>query len=211
MDKISNNFNFYPTKFHSKDGIESECKSMPANISELMAKFQKASSRDEVIGILNEAVKNNEMEKIDDITFRCGNYIFQDLLKISGEPQSKILNELNKNNISIAPKLVGSFTFGNYTTLVTEIDGLEGEDLIPLNEGYNKLDDLSKKEAFNDVKKLLSAGVINQGMFTRGNANWFITPNSKKIIITDWKGLRPVDNKERQNLLSACYHTIFNK
>lgn len=213
MDKINNNFNVYSSKLPITEGTKTRNKeiNMPDNISAIVNQFKKASSKEEVLEILKKAVSANELEQLDSITYRCGDYLIEDLLRISGEPQSKILEQLNKSKIGLAPTFVDSFTFGNYTTLITKIDGMNGEDLIPFNQGYNLLDDDSKKSALDDVKKLLNIGVINQNMFTRGNANWFITPKSKKIVIKEWRGLRPVENIERQDILTSCYHTIFNK
>lgn len=191
---------------NSLKGVE-----MSNQIKSLIESLNNAENRSEMAQIFADAVERGEIEKLDPITYRSGNYIIRDVLTYAGEKESQFLKELTKKGISIAPQFVDSVTKGDYTTIVTRIDGMDGEDLIPFSQGYNLLDDAAKRKAFQDVKKLVQANLINQAIFTRGNAAICITPKTKQIVIPSWSMLRPIENNEKQSILNDCYNIFFKQ
>ena len=94
--------------------------------------------------------------------------------------------------------------------LVTKISGTNGKDLIPLHQGYNLLDDEAKKSAYADVQKLIKMGVVNQDML-KGDSCWYITPDSKQLVIPDWHHLRPIDADEGKDILNSVHAVLFKK
>lgn len=191
---------------NSPKGVE-----MSDKIKSLIDSLNNAEDRIEMAEIFADAVDSGEIEKIDPITYRSGDYIIRDVLTYVGQRESQFLKELTKKGISIAPQFVDSVTKGDYTTIVTKIDGMNGEDLIPFSQGYNLLDDAAKRRAFQDVKKLVQVNLINQAIFTRGNAAIYITPKTKQIVIPSWKMLRPIENDEKQSILNDCYNIFFKQ
>lgn len=160
-----------------------------------------------IIGI---AAGNDYIEKINETTYKTGKYVLKTFLRVSGEGQAKSLEKLTKQNISIAPKLVYTRNYGDYTIIITQIDGLEEGGLVPFSQGYKLLSDGAKQDAYRDVQKVLKMGYVNQAMLY-GDSNWYITPKSKKIMVVDWKPLRSVREGESIELLNDMYKTIFNK
>lgn len=184
---------------------------MPNQIKALIDALTDAKNRDDMAKVFADSVENGTIKKLDPITYRSGDYFIRDLLKFNGEPESKFLDELTKKNIKIAPQLVGSVTNGNYTTIITKIDGLDGGDLIPFSQGYGLLDDSAKSAALKDLSKLVNANVINQAIFSRGHGALFVTPKSKQIVIPSWDMLRTIEPNEKQSILNECHKILFNK
>lgn len=154
------------------------------------------------------ASENNIIERINETTYKNGDYVIRTFLKVSGENQATMLNKLTSQDISIAPKLIYSKNYGDYTIIITKIDGLSEGKLIPFNQGYNTIGDSAKTKAYKDTQKLLKLGYINQAMLN-GNSAWYITPKSKKIVVLDWKNLRKVQDGEATSILNNIHQTIF--
>lgn len=184
---------------------------MPEHIKALVDALKNAESREDMVKVFADAVENGDIEKLDPITYRSGDYFIQDKLSFRGESEGQILKELTKKNISIVPQYVDSVTKGDYTTLVTKIEGMNGEDLIPFSQGYNLLDTKAKSDAFQDVKKLVQANLINQAIFTRGNGALFVTPKTKKIVVPYWNMMRTIEPNEKQPILNEWHRILFNK
>ncbi len=176
----------------------------------LLASIQLAEDHNDVKAILKSAVKNNRIKQIGTLLYQADDYIYADLLKFYGEPQANNLKKVAEKDIKIAPKFVDLIEKGNYSVLVTKIDGLNGKDLIPFSQGYNLLSEDAKKSAYADVQKLLGAGIINQDML-RGDNAWYINPETKEIVVPFWDKIRPLDANEAPQILEALYKTIFKK
>ena len=176
----------------------------------LLASIQLAEDHNDVKAILKSAVKNNRIKQIGTLLYQADDYIYADLLKFYGEPQANNLKKVAEKDIKIAPKFVDLIEKGNYSVLVTKIDGLNGKDLIPFSQGYNLLSEDAKKSAYADVQKLLGAGIINQDML-RGDNAWYINPETKEIVVPFWDKIRPTDANEAPQILDTLYKTIFKK
>lgn len=204
------------TYYNQRSVKENPCNSLKGNemsnqIHSLIESLNNSNNRNDMVKVFSDAVTNGQINKIDPITYRSGDYIIRDVLSYSGEAESKILKELTEKGISIAPKFVASVTKGDYTTIVTKIDGTDGEDLIPFSQGYNLLDETAKMKAFKDVRRLVQANLINQAIFMRGDSAIFITPKTKQIVIPSWNMLRPIENDEKQSILNDCRDILFKK
>jgi hypothetical protein len=176
----------------------------------LLASIQFAEDHNDVKAILKSAVKNNRIKQIGTLLYQADDYIYADLLKFYGEPQANNLKKVAEKDIKIAPKFVDLIEKGNYSVLVTKIDGLNGKDLIPFSQGYNLLSEDAKKSAYADVQKLLGAGIINQDML-RGDNAWYVNPETKEIVVPFWDKIRPTDTNEAPQILDTLYKTIFKK
>lgn len=184
---------------------------MPEDISSIVSSMKTADSYDAVHEILSKNVEEGKLEKLDIMTYRCGDYLISDILTFQADREGKFLKELTKRDFSIAPKFVDSVQFGDFTVLVTKIEGMDGEDLIPFSEGYNSLDDKAKSEAFKDIKKLVDLNLINQALFIRGNSSIYITPKTKQVVIPSWQMLRPIEQNEKKDILDTCRNILFKE
>lgn len=213
MNDISNKINTYSVQAHFGKNIQknAEGTGMPDNIAKLIDSLKAANSYEDISKTLAKSVENGDIEQINPITYRSGDYIIQDILRYNGEAESKFLEALTKKGISIAPEYVDSINIEDYTILITKIEGMDGQDLVPFSQGYGLLDNSAKSAAFQDCKKLVQANLINQAIFTRGNGALFVIPKTKKVIIPSWNMLRPIEPHEKQSILNSCHDILFKK
>ena len=195
---------------YKDEKLSSNANTIPQNISSMIDFIQGSPSYENVERYIKNAIKAGELEEINPITYRSGDYIVRDILRHNGENYANTLKGLTEKNIRIAPQFVEVVHFDDETILFTKIDGTGGKDLIPIAQGYSMLSDEAKQDAYKDVQRLLKAGLVNNNML-RGDYAWYITPESKKLIIPDWKPLRPIDASEANNILNTVYHTLFRK
>ena len=212
MNNIQNKITAYYSKLvsnnknsHVKDVL------MPEKILALIESLKESTNYEEMKALLEQAVSDKDITKINQTLYRSGDYYFLDSLRFRTDQESTVLKKLTEKNFSIAPKFVDVINKGDESILITKIEGTNGKDLIPFANGYHLLDNTTRNEALNDIKRLTQAGLINQSIFTRGGGSLFITPETKKIVITDWNMVRPIDASETKPLLDEAYEIIYRK
>ena len=205
-----NNYN----KINKDNGNLAHGKKEEQKVSEtneiLLASLKDAENHNDIESFLASAVNNHHIRQIGTLLYQSDDYIYADLLKFYAEPQAKSLKRLSEKKLGIVPKFVDLIEKGNYSVLVTQIEGLNGKDLIPFSKGYNLLSEEAKKSAYQDVQKLLAIGLINQDML-RGTNAFYINPETKEVVVPFWDKLRPINGNEAPEILNTLYKTIFNK
>ncbi len=213
MDKIkfplklnkSYSYNKFKVETNYKDAKMQDDKK---NVIDDLILFTKESrDHDEVVKILNNAVIDEKIKKVDPIIYKTGDYLIYNLLK---QDYPQVLKKLTEKNISIAPVFVDSVDKDNYTIMFTKIPGMNGKDLIPYKEGKDSLSLNAKLEAYKDIQKLLKAGLVNHEML-RTTLSWYITPETKKIIIPNWESLGIIKDEERTPILNKFHSMLFNQ
>ena len=210
INSINSYNGIYVNNKKSDESVNKKAEKMSKTNEILLASLQFAEDHNDVKAILKSAVKNNRIKQIGKLLYQADDYIYADLLKYYGAPQAQNLKKVAEKDIKLAPKFVDLIEKGNYSVLVTKIDGLNGKDLIPLSQGYSMLSDDAKKSAYADVQKLLGTGIVNQDML-RGDNAWYINPETKEIVVPFWDKIRPLDSNEAPQILEALYKTIFKK
>ncbi|MBQ9245087.1 hypothetical protein IJ182_02335 [bacterium] len=201
-----NNIKFY-NSFKSTIS-EKKDDTMQNEIQSLIQCTKDARDYEEASKILKNASIDEKINQVDPITYKSGDYVISEVLKKYADNYTGVLQKLTEKGISIAPKFVDSVDKGNFTILFTEIPGMNGQELVPYYQGEKMLAPEAKQDAYKDVQRLLKVGIVNNKML-RSTSSWFVTPESKKIIIPDWSSLSIVGDEERAPILNKFHNMLF--
>lgn len=212
--------NFYTMmpSFKANQNIQDD-KSIPAEISDVLEKIKNAKNYEEFWTIIDEKLNQNpEFEKIDDNTFKKGEFYIKASAEFEKEYTKEVLNGLKEKGINFTPEYVDSAsTKEGFSVTVLKIKGTNTGDLIDYNKGKNLLSEEAKKEAYIQFQKLTKLGIANLEVLN--NSNLKITPDyPHKVVVTDWSDLCPVEeylagsmDNSRMTILEKIHNVIFKK
>lgn len=193
-----------------KNFVSSNKNELPEYIVNLINRIENSNSHKEVLDVLFQSVKNQEMEIKNGVLFKQGEYIVQNAFKNIGALYEKNLKTVNKLGLNITPKLVTTITKDNDMFLIYKIEGTKNGDLIPYSRGKQKVSKNDKLAAYQDFQKLTKAGLIDDKI-VKSPEMWYVTPDDNKIMLPSFEALRSLKPGENQSSLTKYYNIIFDE
>ena len=168
----------------------------------------KVCTTDEEASLISNilALKKPNFKKISPVCFKYKEYIIQNFHKLHGASYLRTLRLLQNSNISIAPRLIDAVCVDDSLFIISKINGAKSGTLMPFIR--SQVSQEAKAEAFYDLKKLTSIGLVNQELI-KSPANFLVIPETKKMIIPNWREVRRVNQNENSLLINTYFDILF--
>lgn len=216
MIKINNlNFIQYKPAFKSQDVVSNpdEKREIPKEILVLLEKVKNAESYRQYWDILQKYAASPDVTVISSDTIKNKSFYIKSAAEADIDYLKTILQGLEKKQIYIAPKFVGSaLSKEGFGIAVLKIDGTDSGELIPMAQGYHLLEQKSKKSAYSDINKIIQLGIANAKILDKSGLK--ITPDRPhQLVCEDWQNLYPIKNCSKQEIneiINKLHNIIFN-
>ena len=170
-----------------------------------------ANDYDSFYRVFNDLSEQKIGSFVNDTTYKINDiYIFLGL-KNDADYYKELLTKLNNEKISFAPKYISSVkSKSGFSATFTQIKGTDNANLKDFNKVYSCVPIQKKEKAYNDIKKLLKMGIMNNRIILH-NA-FEVIPNSYDIVISDWDSVFYIPSKnDALEYLNIARETLFRK
>ena len=186
-----------------------------AGCEEVMEKFirllHEAESYEKIREMLSCCVSLELFHPMSNIEYRCGEYIICDWLRFGAENRMEYLKLLNKKGFSIYPQYVDARIVGDFCVLVIRVHGTNGQALIPISEGEHLLTDEVRQVAYEDVKRLVRASLVDACLRAERGQPWFITPGTHRLVLGYMPTLYPLEKGEERTVMERVYRQLYGR
>ncbi|MBE5804348.1 MAG: hypothetical protein E7316_07545 [Clostridiales bacterium] len=182
-----------------------------AYMKTFIGRMHAASGYEEMHQLLAEGVFEEELTKIDTITYSCGDYIIEDVLSLPVKEKITVLKRLNEKHLRIFPEYIDSQVFGDFCILIIRIDGTNGEAMIPFRQGYQLLSEEARMEAYKDIERLVRAKLFVRSILSARYNPLLITPVTHRLVLGNWMFVEIIKAEEVEDILDDVYRLIFGK
>lgn len=196
---------------------EEKEQALPKDIAQLLNNVKNSGSYQEYWDFIDKHIANNpDFEKIDDETFKKGEYYIKTSTNFDSDYDKTILNALKDKGISIAPEFIDTASSKEGFSLnVLKIKGTKSGDLIDYTKGQHLLSDKEKQEVYTQLQKLTKLGIVNVDIL-EGNSLKITPDNPHRVIAENWRNLCPVEEyttdspqKPRLIILEKIHSKLF--
>ncbi|MBS4760859.1 MAG: hypothetical protein KHX03_09205 [Clostridium sp.] len=196
-----------PLKFYTllpsfKAHVSEEKEQMlPKDIANILENIKNADSYQKYWDIIDsELAKNPKFEKLDDETFKKGEYYIKTSTNFDSEYDKTILNALKEKGISIAPEFIETASSKEgFSLTVLKIKGTKSGDLIDYTKAQHLLSDKEKQEVYTQLQKLTKLGIVNVDIL-EGNSLKITPDKPHRVISESWRNLCPVEEYTTDSL-----------
>lgn len=151
-------------------------------VDALIAQMEHAASRGEISAIFSDATAAGQIEKCDPILYRCGSYFIYDVLQAAARQWVPVLQSLNEKNVTLFPELIRAVSYSDYCTVFLRIEGMNGQDLLPLEAVRADLSLSCRQSAYRELERLCQAALYIPWP-ARGAWGWCVTADGHRIVV----------------------------
>ena len=186
-------------------------------VPEFVDKIKSSVNIDDVYSYLDKCSQgtNSVMKKLESNIYQYKDYFIRIGMSFNTDGLAQTLKDLNKLDLSCAPKYVASKYFEDGSAiLITRIKSFNSD--LPLrtyNSAKSEVSIEAKSEFLKDIDKLLKNDTINPEIL-KSTQNWYVIPGSNKIYIDNWGELEPVysssDKRNCKKIISDMCGMIYD-
>ena len=148
----------------------------------------------------NLSKENSLCKQISPTSFQYKDYFIDLGAKFVLTPHAIGLEKVQGYNLSCAPKLIAySDTKNNKScTLITKIPGCSNSNPTPYKNVSSQVSIGAKRNFLNDLKTLAQNNIVN--ISTEDINNWYTTPETGCIIISNWSDFASFRDEKAKNI-----------
>lgn len=182
---------------------------LPDKLKDVWAKLMTAKDHNEVYDTMDKAVKDIpgfKEDPEDPLSYYYQNYRITQGLSMHLDNEVHNLDYAKKQEITAAPFLVVAARLNTgHTFMLTQGDHA----WVPFSKNRELVTSESKQKFLAEMKKLAEQGYVHS-YGAKGDAHWFINPETKQIMLNRWISLRRLESDETPEEVMKRFERTLN-